>query len=64
MKIDDLTDLQPRQLPDICRESIKFGGSAVRMVVAPRNPNGSESAQRLFRPSPVAKDPMPVVPVN
>jgi hypothetical protein len=45
-------------------ESVKFGGLAVRMVVAPRNPNGSESAQRLFRTSPVAKDPMPVVPVN
>ena len=46
-------------------ESVRLGGSAVRMVVAPRNPGGSESAQRLFRPSTsVAKEAMPVIPVN
>ena len=45
-------------------ESMKLGGSEVRMVVAPRNPNGSASAQRLFNSAPVAKDPKPLITVN
>lgn len=45
-------------------ESLRLGGAEVRMVVAPRNPNGSQSAQRLFNNAPIVKEPVQVVPVN